>query len=64
MQCKVEDQKLVGARFSLVCVCVCGKIVVSYTTERAVGYYFTFIAHLGTLDGDHMVPVKVSLSMS
>lgn len=37
MQCKVEDQKQVGARFSVLCVF----IMLSVTQESAVGDYLT-----------------------
>lgn len=57
MQCKVEDQKQVGARFRVLCV----NNVVSYTREIAVGDYLTFISRPATLDGDHMVAQSRSL---
>lgn len=53
IQCKVEDQKQVGAGFSVVYVCV--NDVGSYAIEIEVGGYLTFISRSRTPEGEHMV---------
>lgn len=49
MQCKVGDQKQVGARFSVLCACAC--VLMSVKREREQWeIILTFISRLVTLD--------------